>query len=61
MNFDKSTIKLHYFSILSILAKFQGNQRLITMSLINCLISSIDNVTWAKALGLMVSRVEGTA
>ena len=40
MKFDKSTIKLHYFLILSILAKFQGNQRLMTMSLINCLISS---------------------
>ena len=32
VNFDKSTIRLHYLHIFSILAKFQGNQRLITMS-----------------------------
>ena len=37
MNFDKSTIRLHYLHIFSILAKFQGDQRLIVMSSINCL------------------------
>ena len=35
--FDKSTVKLHYFRIFSILAKFQGYQRLIVISSINCL------------------------
>ena len=35
--FDKSTVKLHYFRIFSILAKFQGDQRLIVISSINCL------------------------
>ena len=38
--FDKSTVKLHYFRIFSILAKFQGDQRLIVISSINCLNSS---------------------
>ena len=37
MNFDKFTIILHYFHILSMLAKFQGNKRLIAMSSINYL------------------------
>ena len=40
VNFDKSTIRLHYLHIFFIVAKFQGNQRLITMSSINCLNSS---------------------
>ena len=35
--FDKSTVKLHYLRIFSILAKFQGDQRLIVISSINCL------------------------
>ena len=35
--FDKSTVKLHYFRIFSILAKFQGDQRLIVISSINYL------------------------
>ena len=37
-NFDKSTIGLHYIHILSMLAKFHGDQRLIIMLSINCLI-----------------------
>ena len=36
-NFDKSTVKLHYLCIFSMLAKFQGDQKLIAMSSINCL------------------------
>ena len=32
---------IHYFCIFSTLAKFQGNQRLIAMSLIICLNSSL--------------------
>ena len=35
--FDKSTIKVHYLRIFSILTKFQGDQRLIVISSINCL------------------------
>ena len=37
VNFDKFTIRLHFFHISFMLAKFPKNQRLITMSLINCL------------------------
>ena len=40
MNFDKSTISLYYLHIFVMLTKFQGNQRLITMSSINYLDSS---------------------
>ena len=39
-NFDKSTVLLHYIHILSMLAKFHGDQRLIVMLSINCLNSS---------------------
>ena len=39
-NFDKSTVRLHYLHIFSIFAKFQSDQRLIAMSLINCLNSN---------------------
>ena len=42
--FDKSTVKLHYFRIFSILAKFQGDQRLIVISSINCLNSSFSSL-----------------
>ena len=35
-NFDKSTIRLHYLRIVSILANFHNDQRLIAMSSINC-------------------------
>ena len=37
VNFDKSTVRLHYIHILSMLAKFHGDQRLIFMLSINCL------------------------
>ena len=40
MNFDKFTIRLHYLRIFFMLTKFQGDQRLIGMSSINCLNSS---------------------
>ena len=40
MNFDKSTIRLHYLHIFFMLIKFQGDQLLIVMSSINCLNSS---------------------
>ena len=39
-NFDKSTVRLHYLRIFSMLANFHGDQRLIDMSLINCLNSN---------------------
>ena len=37
VNFDKSIVRLHYLYIFFILTSFQGNQRLIVMSSINCL------------------------
>ena len=37
-NFDKSTVGLNYIHILSMLAKFHGDQRLIIMLSMNCLI-----------------------
>ena len=37
VNFEKSTVELHYIHIFFMLAKFQGNQRSIVMSSINCL------------------------
>ena len=40
MNFDKSTARLYYHHIFLMLTKFQGDQRLIGMSLITCLNSS---------------------
>ena len=40
MNFDKSIIRLHYLHIFFILSKFQGDQRLLVMSSINCLSSN---------------------
>ena len=40
INFDKSTVRLNYLCIFSILAKFQGDQRSIAMSSIDCLNSS---------------------
>ena len=39
-NFDKSIIGLHYLCIFFMFTKFQGNQRSIAMSSINCLNSS---------------------
>ena len=44
VNFDKSTVKLHYLHIFFTHAKFQGDQRLIVMSSINCLNSSFCNL-----------------
>ena len=46
MNFDKSTIKLHYLHIFFMLTKFQGDQRLIITSSINCLNSSFCSLKW---------------
>ena len=40
VNFDKSTVRLHYLHIFFILTKFQGDKKLIAMSSINCLNSS---------------------
>ena len=40
MNFDKSTVRLHYLHIFFIIIKFQGDQILIVMSSIICLNSS---------------------
>ena len=37
VNFDKSTVSLHYLHIFFMLTKFQGDQRLIAMLSINCL------------------------
>ena len=34
MNFNKSTVGLNFFLIIDVLAKFQNNLRLITISLI---------------------------
>ena len=44
VNLDKSTVRLHYFHIFFMLTKFQGDQRLIAMSLINCLDSSFSSL-----------------
>ena len=44
MNFEKSTVKLHYLHIFLILTKFQCDQRFIAMSLISCLNSSFCNL-----------------
>ena len=40
MNFDKSIFRLHYLHIFFMLTQFQGDQRLLVMSSINCLSSS---------------------
>ena len=40
VNFDKFTIRLHYLYIFFMLTKFQGDQRSIVMSSINCLNSN---------------------
>ena len=36
VNFDKFTVRLHYFHLFFILTKVQSDQRLIAMSSINC-------------------------
>ena len=45
MNFDKSIVRLHYFHIFLMLAKFQDEQRLIVMSSINYLNSNFRSLT----------------
>ena len=40
VNFDKSTVRLHYFHRFFMLKKFKNDQRLITMLSINCLNST---------------------
>ena len=40
VNFDKSTVRLHYLYIFFMLKKFQGDKRLIVMSSISCLNSN---------------------
>ena len=44
VNFDKSIVRLHYFCIFFMLTKFQGDQRSIVMSSINCLNSSFSSL-----------------
>ena len=44
MNFDKSTVRLHYLHIFLMITKFQCDQRFIAMSSINCLNSSFCNL-----------------
>ena len=46
MNFDKSTVRLHYFHIFFMLTKFLDDQRLIATSSINCLNSSFCSLKW---------------
>ena len=46
MNFDKSIAGLHYLYIFFMLTKFQGDQRLIATSSINCLNSSFCSLKW---------------
>ena len=44
VNFNKSTVRLYYLCIFSILSKFQGDQISIVMLSINCLNSSFCNL-----------------
>ena len=44
VNFDKSIVILHYLHMFFILTSFQGDQRLIVMSSINCLDSSFSSL-----------------
>ena len=37
VNFDKSTVRLHYLYTFFVITKFQGDKKLIGMSSINCL------------------------
>ena len=48
MKFDKSTVKLHYFHMFFMFIKFEGNQKLIGMSTINCLNSSFSS--WKECI-----------
>ena len=40
VNFDKSIVRLHYLHMFFMYTKFQGDQRLLGMSSINCLNST---------------------
>ena len=63
MNFDKSTAGLHYLHIFSMLTKFQGDQRLIVMSSINCLDSNFSISKWCikyEFIDQMVNYVQLT-
>ena len=44
VNFDKFTVRLNYLHIFFKLTKFQGDQRLIVISSINCFNSSFCNL-----------------
>ena len=44
VNFDKFTVRLHYLYIFFMHKKFQGDQKLIVMSSINCLNSNFCNL-----------------
>ena len=44
VNFEKFTVELHFFHIVSILKEFQSNQKLTVMSLINFLNSILCNL-----------------
>ena len=46
MNFDKSTVGSYYLCIFSMIAKFQGDQRSIVMSSINCINLSFCSFKW---------------
>ena len=46
MNFDESTVRLHYLHIFFMLTKFQADQRLIATSSINCPNSSFCSLKW---------------
>ena len=44
VSFGKSIVRLYYLHIFFLVTKFQGDQRLITMSSINCLDLSISSL-----------------
>ena len=44
VNFDKSTVRLHYLRIFFMLTKFESDQRSIVISSINCLDSSFSSL-----------------
>ena len=54
MNFDKFTVRLHYLHIFFMLTKFQGDQKLIVISSINCLDSMVNYIRFAWKLACML-------
>ena len=44
MNFDQSTVRLHYLHIFFMLTNYQGDQQLIAMSSIPCVDSSLNSL-----------------